>query len=430
MTRSFKYIFCLVGLFASLISNAWASSFQLWEQNVTDVENFHAGRAALANDASIAYNNPAGITRIQNQQVVAGGIGIFSNIKYYGNVLSCAGQTCFAPVAGSVQAGSFSFIPDFHYVAPITPNIGFGLSVVSPYGLDVEYGQGTFVSNILTRARLQVIDIAPALGFNVSKKLSLGLGMDIEKMSGELNSIISLGPPAPTPAYPSITKGYDTAYGYHLGALYAFSAASRLGLAYHSKVCHHLKGTSNWVGAGPSVPGNPNPSRDLTNVYLPPDTTLSLYQRINPRWAVMGTIVYTQWSIVHDLVVQNAAGLHGNPVDYPMNFRNTFNYSIGADFNATEKLILRTGGGYDPSPTRNAYRTLQLPDTDRFDLAVGGHYQAFKTVGFDLGWTHVFLREGVINPPLHTDLPFQPLPQGNVKSSADVLGAQVTWDIV
>jgi long-chain fatty acid transport protein len=416
-----------------MANSALASGFQLWEQNVTSVENFHAGRAALANDASVAYDNPAGIIRIKNQQVVAGGVGIFSNLQYYGKVLTCAGPNCIQvapPVSGSVEGGSFSLIPDLHYVAPISPRVGFGFSIVAPYGQDLEYGQSSFVSSILTRARLQVIDLTPSLGVSITKKLSVGAGVDIEKMSGELNSIVPT--PSLTASYPSISKGYDTAYGYHLGILYEFSEATRLGFAYHSKVSHHLKGTSNWVGAGPAIPGyfSPNPSRDLVNLELPADTTVSFYKRLNPQWAIMATLVYTQWNIVHDLVLQNVAGLGGKPVDYPMNFRNTITYSLGADFAASDKLTLRAGGGYDPTPTSNACRSLPLPDTDRYALAVGGHYQALKTLGFDLGWTHLFLKEGVINPPLHNNLLLQTVPQGKVKSSADVVGAQLTWDIV
>lgn len=408
----------------------FASNFQLWEQNVTNVENFHAGRAVLANDASIAYDNPAGITRIKNQQMVAGIIGIFTNLKFSGDNDFCVGQTCTLHAQGIAQGGSFALLPDFHYVAPLSVNLGFGLSIVSPYGIDVEYGQNSVIANVVSRSRLQVIDIAPSLGFNINKKLSLGLGLDIEKMSGELDSILSIPPTVPTPL-PLITKGYDTAYGFHLGVLYAFNEATRMGLTYHSKIIHHLKGTSNWIGAGPAIPGNPNPTRALTNVNLPPDTTLSIYRQLNSHWAVMGTVVYTQWNITHNLIIQNMAGLSGKPNDYPMNFRNTITFSIGADYIATDKLILRAGGGYDPSPVRNAYRTLQLPDTDRYDLAIGGHYQIMKALGFDLGWTHVFLKKGAVNPPLHNNfLSGQYTSRGNVRANADVVGGQLTWDFV
>lgn len=407
--------------FLLLTNSAFASSFQLWEQNVTNIENFHAGRAVLASDASTNYDNPAGITRIKNQQVVAGGASILTDVNYTGNVDFCLITICTPYSQGRVQGGSFTLIPNFHYVAPLGPLSAVGISVVSPYGSDVEYGQNSFVATVTTRARLAVVDIAPSLGFNLTNKLSLGLGFDIEKMSAEFNTILmnSL----------VVNKGYDTAYGFHSGALYQLTESTRLGLAYHSKVVHHLKGTSHWMG-GLSIPGNPNSTRALFNIPLPPDTTLSLYHRFDPRWAMMGTVVYTQWKVINHMVLQNMAGVFGVPVDYVMNFHNTMNLSLGVDYRVSDQLTLRAGGGYDQSPTRNAYRILQLPDTDRYALAVGGHYQFTKALGFDLGWTHLFLQDGVIHPPLQKNLSAQYIPRGYVKSSADVVGAQLLWNFI
>lgn len=429
MPRLLCSLLSMLGLYLAglaVINNAFAAGFQLWEQNVTSIENFHAGRAVLANDASIAYDNPAGITRIKNQQLVLGGMGIMTDVRFDGSIATCltfAGTvTCGTPVQGTAQGGSFNFIPDLHYVAPLSDNWGFGVSVVAPYGSDLEWGQSVFFNALVTRARIQVVDIAPGVGFNVTNKLSLGLGMDVEKMSAELNSILV--------TVPSIIKGYDTAYGYHAGALYQFNEATRVGLAYHSQVIHHLKGTSLYNGQA---------SREFTNVYLPPDTTLSVYHSLNSQWAVMGTIVYTQWNLVHNLVVNDASAfiqLNGGnplPLDFPQNFRNSWTYSIGADYLATDKLTLRAGVGYDQTPTRNGYRVLQLPDSDRYDLAVGGHYQVNKAFGFDLGWTRVFLQRAAINPPLHPELfplLLQPSVQGKTFASADVFGAQLTWNFL
>jgi len=402
-------------LFSILTNTSYAAAFQLFEQNVVSVENFHAGRAALIPDASTAYDNPAGIIRIQNQQVVAGAMGIFTDLKFLGQADTCFLGLCFPTgMNGVVQGGSFSLIPDLHYVAPISPMVGFGLSVVVPYGSDVEWGQTSFINAISERARLQVVDIAPALGFKLTDNLSIGLGADIEKMSAELNSFLLVAN--------SINKGYDTAYGYHLGALYEYKNKGRVGAAYHSKVNHNLRGTSNYIGI--------LADRVSTRLILPPDSTLSIYYRFNPCWAVMGTVVYTQWNVVHNLVLENVAGLGGLPVDYQMYFRNTFTYSIGADYSPVEPLILRFGAGYDQTPTRNAYRILQLPDSDRYVLAIGGHYQFSQTLGIDLGWTRVFFKQAYINPPPLAGIALQQVPVGKVDTSADVAGAQVTWDIL
>jgi long-chain fatty acid transport protein len=275
----------------------------------------------------------------------------------------------------------------------------------------------SFVNNTITRARIKVVDIAPGLGYQVTDKLALGVGLDVEKVAAELNFILV--------SEPSLNKAYDTAYGYHAGAIYEFSPATRLGLAYHSKVAHHLKGTSIFV--------ENSFSRVSTNLYLPPDTTLSLYHSLNAKWAVMATVVYTQWDIVKGLTIRNIAGIEPIALYFPQNFHNTFTYSVGADYQATDHLTLRAGAGYDQTPTSNAFRILQLPDSDRYDLSIGGHYQVNKNLGLDMGWTRVFLQRTAINPPLHPELyplVLQNTVSGRTKASGDVVGIQIKWDFV
>src|SRR5262249_51702106 len=74
----------------SCLSAANAASFQLWEQDGAQVGNYHAGYAALAQDASTSFYNPAGITRIKNQQAVFAVDSIHTNFKYMGSVTTNA----------------------------------------------------------------------------------------------------------------------------------------------------------------------------------------------------------------------------------------------------------------------------------------------------------------------------------------------------
>src|SRR5688572_13402266 len=73
----------ILGLFSSV---AFASGFQLWEQDAASIGNYHAGIAAEAADASTAFYNPAGLVRIPNQQFVLGTDVILPSIKYTGTV--------------------------------------------------------------------------------------------------------------------------------------------------------------------------------------------------------------------------------------------------------------------------------------------------------------------------------------------------------
>lgn len=437
-----------LGIFC-LSTNVMASGFQLWEQDVGSVANYHAGYAVLANDASIAFYNPAGITRFKNQQFVLGTVGIMSDFKYKGTVtvanmfpqpLPPTISTIFPNV--TAQGGNFAIVPNFHYVTPITDRIGFGFSVDAPFGLKTDYGHSTPLQFAATLTSITVVDISPSIGFKVTDKGSLGLGLDIQRVFAEFDntglSVLTSG--SNTQA---TNKADDTAYGYHLGALYEFSQNTRAGISYHSQVVHHLSGHSRFEGpiANALNGGTLESGRATANLTLPPYTALSVYHKLIPQVALMGSIVYTQWNTFKTLQLNNIAGAVTAPFPFitakstsitvvvPENYRNTWNISVGADYYVTDQITLRGGIGYDQTPEQNAYRSVQLPDNNRYVIAFGGHYQATKALGMDLGWTHLFFGQARINPPPQVTGGQIVTTNGHVNGGADVFGGQVTWDI-
>lgn len=432
---------CVIGLLG-FSTTAIASAFQLWDQDAAGVGNYHAGRAALANDASTSYYNPAGINRIKNQQLVIGDVAILSDIQYRGTVSTNTYQAN-APQMVTAQGGSFSQIPDLHYVAPISDKVGFGLSIATPFSLKTNYGRNTALQYASTMSRVQVVDVSPALAFNLTQTFSVGIGLDAQRMGAEFDqTVTSAGVNSM-----STTKGWDTAYGFHVGALYEFLPTTRFGLAYNSQVVHHIRGTSRLVGpiantvnsaVGSTATSIVSPYAN-THLTLPPFTTFSAYHQLDSRWAVMGTAIFTQWQVFQNLTIKNVASAQTSPtlaastatINLPAHYRNTWNFSVGTDYMATEKLTLRTGVGYDQSPVSNTYRNVQIPDSNRYALAFGGHFQATKTMGFDLGWTHLFIPgNATVNPPAQVSGGQVVTTNGKVSSNADVFGAQFTWDIL
>jgi long-chain fatty acid transport protein len=155
----------------------------------------------------------------------------------------------------------------------------------------------------------------------------------------------------------------------------------------------------------------------------------------------MGTLTFTQWNTFQILSLNQLAGIvEDEPliagttdmsVDIPEHYRNSWNLSLGANYYPTECITVRMGGGYDQSPVRKGYRNVQLPDNDRYVLALGGHYQATKTIGFDASYSHIFMAGSVnVNPPPQAIGAEIVTTNGRVKGHADVLSAQVVWDIL
>ena len=461
--RKLFHLMCVGGALG-LSTNVMASAFQLFEQDGASVGNYHAGRSAEANDASTVFYNPAGITRIHTQQLVIGDVGVLSDVKFRGTTnlkLLLPGNSTFhippiaAPIGSTMnavaQGGAFSQVPNFYYVAPINDYLGVGLSVNVPFGLRTDYGRDTAVRYAATKSEIEVVDISPSIGFNVTKQLSFGLGFDVQRMSAEFDQMANIG--TGTNSY-ATNKGWSTGYGYHVGALFQFTPGTRVGIAYNSQVIHHIRGNSRFVGpianlangVPLNVPSVIYSNQANAHVTMPAYTTLSGFHQLCDKWAIMGSLMYTQWSVIQNLTLQDlsVANAAQNPpfflpapvpsttasVVLPTHYRNTWNVSVGANYYANEKVTLRTGLGWDQTPTNNTYRELRIPDANRIAVAFGGHYQATKAIGLDLGWTHLFMagRSGVNPPPIKTGA-LQTTVHGNVQGNADVFGAQLTWNI-
>ncbi|HAT8247830.1 TPA: transporter, partial [Legionella pneumophila] len=150
--------------------------------------------------------------------------------------------------------------------------------------------------------------------------------------------------------------------------------------------------------------------------------------------------VYTAWSSYKTVQLSNAAA--GRPADNgnvsqakaisisPQNYNDTLRVAIGANYHVNDKLMLRVGGGYDPTPTNNIDRDVRLPDTDRWALSAGAHYQATNNIGLDIGYTHLFTSS---DPVINRTDAFTATTRYNVTASgtagANLVGVQATWTI-
>lgn len=436
----------LAGGLCALPAMTVASGFQLWEQDAASIGNFHAGYAAEANDASTSWYNPAGIMRLKNQQVVAALNRVSTDFTYRGDIT--VNQLFGTYHAANIKAngGTTNLVPALHYVAPINDQFGFGFSVTVPFGLKTDYGIKTPLRLATTRTAITVVDISPAFAFRANNQWSFGAGLDIQRASAELNSAAALVLEGqllqPTM---STNKAHDTGYGYHVGALYEVTPSTRFGISYHSAVDHKLKGKSKFVGDLAKMANN---GQDIvsydaqTKIKLPAYTAASVYHDVTPDWALLGSVVYTGWHTIKNLTLENVASIQlGSPFPFPPvpakisivlpeHFRDTINVSVGTNYKLTDKFMVRGGLSYDPTPVRNHYRTVQLPDNDRYIVAAGAHYQASRTIGFDVGFAHVMMSKVRINPPIRTVGVETIGLNGHSTGGANVYSAQITWDIV
>ncbi|WP_058518678.1 OmpP1/FadL family transporter [Legionella parisiensis] len=445
-----------------------AAGFSLYGEGAGyTVGNYAAGSAAEAADASTGWYNPAGLALIREQQVVFGGVGIFPTMKLDGTstFTTRSGPTSvnYVQDINGVDGSYDAFVPSFHYARPLGERTTFALSITAPFGLSTDWAQDSPVRYSATYTEILTMNVSPELGTRLTEHFALGAGLDIQWSRAKFNQMIG----APTlfqilgddPALVdtlSYNKAKSYGVGFHVGVMGIFNDNhTRIGINYQSRIRHVFNGHSRLTGVLANndfnliFPVLPSSTTRINNELFsdpqefPDVLTLSAYQDVNPRLALLGSVVYTGWGVFKVIQLNNVAVPHiGSPPLFnvtqasinsavPQNYHDSWRVALGANYHVNPKLMLRLGGGYDQTPTNDIDRNVRLPDIDRWAIAVGAHYQWRPTIGIDVGYTHLFAGG---KPDVNS---VQPLSQTsvynvNVKDghfAADLVGAQLTWVI-
>jgi len=115
---------------------AAASGFQLIEQNASGIGNAYAGSAAVAENASTIFYNPAGMTQLQAREFSGGLSAVKPSFQFNNGASTNVGA--FANSGGD-DGGTLGLIPNAYMSWAVNKDLYLGLGIGAPFGLMTEY---------------------------------------------------------------------------------------------------------------------------------------------------------------------------------------------------------------------------------------------------------------------------------------------------
>jgi len=394
-----------------------AAGFQLLEQNASGLGNAYAGSAAVAENASTIFFNPAGMTYLPGINV-SGGVNLIKPSFKFRNNGDSRGPFGSIPTGGNGgDAGNLGVVPNAYVSWQLNEKWFTGLGIGAPFGLMTEYDNNWIGQYQSTKFDIKTININPSIAYKVNNAFSVGAGVNWQYIDATYTKQAVLSPTTSGNAKLNLD---NDAWGWNVGVMLQPSDDTRFGLAYRSKIKHNATGDTTISG----LPGGATLNYDAkASVELPDTLILSGLHKLNDKWELLGDVSWTGWSSIQELRIVNAGG----PTDeLPLKFRDSWRVAVGANYQFAPLWKWKFGVAFDQSPVHKAEdRPASLPDTDRWWFSTGVQYQATKNTTIDVGYTYLYLRNTSIDTTSGNALTKGRL-AGTYNSQGNILGVQVS----
>ncbi len=429
-----------------------AAAFAIIENSARGQGMAFAGGGAIAEDASAAWFNPAGIVRLENQLQVSGSY-IMPSFKFSDRNSIQETPVVDLPLLPDSKhhsdSGQYAFVPNLYFVNAFNDQVFLGIAVNAPFGLVTEYNDDWVGRYQAVESSLKTVNVNPSIAWKIDSHWSVALGVSIDYIDVRLTNALDfaticaarIGAVCPNGVLPGqggfdgfvSNEGNDVSLGGNIGVMWS-AGDTRLSFAYRSQIKHSLRGRGDFStpSTGGGLAALPEPlAGDLSaefadsdikaDVTLPDSAAFGFYQQLTPQWAVVGDFTWTDWSDIQAIKIRFDNPLTPTGVEQ-LGFDSAWRYALGVQYQPNDRWTFSSGTAFDESPTPNAaLRSSRLPDADRTWLSVGVSYQVDQRYSIDFGYSHLFVRDVSIDRLGAT----QDRLTGDYDSSADIVSVQL-----
>ena len=406
-------------------TTAFASGFAIIENSASGMGQAFAGAAAVAEDPSTIYFNPAGMMYLDGTQTTIGMHILDSNADFNDKGSTNLAYAGVSQGGDGGNAGDDFFIPNFYYVQDFAEKYKFGLGVSAPFGLGTEYSDGWKGRYASTKSELKAININPSVAFRANEKLAIGVAMNIQYMDVTLKKDIYQAALGHSDGRAKVS-GDSWGIGFNLGFIYELTAQTRLGMHFRSTISHTIDGDARFKNISPYIAALPNLANQDAEAELdtPSTFSVSMTHQLNNRLTLLGDVTYTTWSNFDELRVTGDNGAIVSLVE--QNWDDVYRVALGMKYQYSDQWIFRTGIAHDETPIDDDYRTSRIPGDDRLWLSFGASYTVSDSLTIDAGYSYLWVEDAKIDEEYKL-LTGSGTLKGEYDSDVNILSVQATW---
>lgn len=394
----------------------YAGGFRVSLQGVKQLAMAHT--SAHAEDASVAFFNPAGISFIPAKlSVAAGGFGAFSKVTYQ-NPTTLESYSSDNPVGTPIYAAIAYKIVDA---------VSVGFSFATPYGSTIQWPEDWGGKEMVQKMELKSFFFQPMVSFKLAPWMSVGGSyiysrgsVDWDKAVTNLDGTLNI----------SDKKASGSGFG--IGIYLQPNEKLDVSVAYRSPIDMEAKNGTATFKVSPalySTLGLDANGKDGFKATLPlvDEYTIGVSYKVTPKWKLAADFNYAGWEQYNKLTLDFAHAPIGNqPTDptvlvTPKNFHNTKTVRLGTEYKFTDMIAGRLGWYYDESPYADKDFIAETPSFNSNVLTAGVGLN-FGTIGVDLAVAQAFPHSRMVNNQYYDFY-------GQAKAKATYVGLGVTYNV-
>ena len=353
------------------------------------------GLSGNANDATTAFTCPAGITRLNQSQIVLQTSIVYEHSKFEVDDATFEG-------GDGDNDSTILAIPGLFYVRPLGDKWRFGLSINVPSGIGYDFGSSWSGRYHVTETNLAFVAGSAVAAYQLTDKLSFAAGPYMMYVDSQTKARVNnLLPDYRDGSVELDETGADI--GFVLSMMYQFTDSTRMGATYHSELKPNLDGTPSFHNVDPLLrealaAANLLGTKVNVDFTVPAIAQAGFYSELSERWSLTGDVIWldmSEFGVTHIKVEQESISEKGI-------FRDMWVINAGAKYRFNDDFAISVGGLYATSPAEANKRIIAMP----LDRIIGGG------VGVDTP---------ILSYPCHINLNYFDLGKGKVTADGGPL---------